>query len=312
MAQAFDLVTLTDFKNFINKPLTEITYDTNIEALITQASREIESYVRRKLRARNYVEYRDGSGTGSLFTKQYPIISVASLYDDTERAWASTTLKAATDYAILEQEGSVDLLPGALSGTVYVESTQNIKIDYYAGFDHFEVTEDTNDKIDFKEDNDAALVATLTAGIYTANELVTEIDTQLTAAGVKDYTVVWNRVSGLFTFTPDSGTLQFLWDSGDNAHQACADLLGFNLDDTTGASALSSDFGVLGIPQDLSLACIYLALRHYNEGGLGGNRFDLAKKDTTIGGNKGTTEFVGGEMPPSVKSILRYYKRSIV
>lgn len=312
MSQAFDLVTLTDFKNYINKALTETDYDTNIESMITRASREIESYCKRRLRARDYVEYRDGNGSHSLFVKQYPLISVTSLYDDLNYDFNATTLKAATDYNILEEEGTIDLLPTAAMGSIFTKGIQNIKASYYAGYDHFEVTTDINDKIDFKDDNAAAVVATLTPGIYTANDLCTEIDTQLTASGSKTYTVVYNRVSGLFTFTPSSGTLQFLWDSGDNASQSCADLLGFNLDDTTGASALTSDFGVLGIPADLSEACILLTLRHYKNGGLGGNRFDLASKSDSVSGNTGTTSYVGGRLPPEVMSILTYYKRNIV
>jgi len=309
----FDLTTLEDFKDFIRKDSSNTDQDDVIKKMITKSSLRMESYCRRKFRARTLVDYYDGEGYDTLFVDDFPIISVTSLYDDSTRAWASTTLKAATDYAILSGEGEIKLLPTAVKGSTFAKGIQNIKLTYVAGYDEFVVTEDVNDAIDFKENSGAEKNATLDPGTYTANELATEIKTQMDDAGDYVYTVTHDKISGKFKIASTGTSLLLMCNTGTYAYKGAYDMLGWDTDnDATNTNPVEADFGVLGIPQDLVNACNLLTLRLYNDSGLGGDRFDLAKKDTTTGSSSGsTTEFVGGEMPPEVASILLKYLKEL-
>ncbi len=314
-----DLTSIDVFKQFIDKKSSNTTNDDVIAGMILQSSIRIENYCRRKLRARTFTDYYDGDNTPNLFVNQYPIISVTSLYDDSERNWTSTDLKAATDYIIKSDEGIIALSPYAVKGTYFYCGIQNIKLTYYAGYDHFIIEEDTNDYLDYVEDGDDVsntVAIQLTAGTYTGNELAALIATAMDAATIagNTYTVTYNRNTGKFKIVTSGTSIQFLWDSGTNAYKAATSTLGFDETDDSPTSWQESDFGVLGIPNDLQMACNLLTLRLYNESGLGGDRFDIKKKviNSPGGGTGATNEFAYDNMPPEVVSILSKYKRTLL
>ena len=64
------------------------------------------------------------------------------------------------------------------------------------------VIDATNNKMDFKEPAGAALVATLTNGVYAPIALAAEIKTQMEAVGIGTYTVTYQS-NGLFRITSD-------------------------------------------------------------------------------------------------------------
>ena len=165
---------LTSLQNF-NSMIKNTTDDNDyiINRLITAATHEIENYTKRKLRGRTYgadglsADYYNGEGSPRLYVNEYPIISVTSLYDDTAQTFDSTSLKASTDYILWKDEGIIELYPAALKGANFTKSVGNIKLIYTAGYEEFQIIEDTNDRIDFNEGG-SALVGNLTSGIYTA------------------------------------------------------------------------------------------------------------------------------------------------
>ena len=306
MSTRFDICTLQDFKDFIDKPEATTGKDNVIESFITQASVQIETFIDRKIRARTIVEYHDGKGIDTVYLDQFPIISVTSIYDSSDRSYASTDLIDSDDYMVYNDTGEVRLDSG-----VFGNNKQNVKATYISGWDEFVITAGVNDALDWKDDAGAEINSTLTEGTYTADELATEIDTQLTADGANAYTVTHNKNNGKFYIATDSTSVQILSYDGANVATSCAPTLGFNTDaNPTASDPLISDFGVLGIPQDLVSACVQLSLYIYNDSSLGKARAGLLK--SVVGGGQSTgttTEYIRGEIPNDIKRILTPYIR---
>ena len=311
MANRIDLVTLEAFKNNLNK--TSTTSDDVIARIITRASGQANTFTKRYLRPNTYTEYYDGDGLYKLFIRHYPIISVTSLYDDLNRDFGSTYLKAATDYFVNSKPGTIELMSEAVKGTIFLEGRRNVKLTYVAGFDEFEIITGVNDSIDFKDDGGAEVSSTLDSGTYTGTALATEIKTQLDTDGAGTYTVVYNQLTGIYTVTTDQTTVQFLISTGTNAYKGVYSTIGFDADaDPTAAATMTAGFGVLGVPEDIQQAAMLIALRDLNESALGSDQFDLKKKTLSAESGTGTTEYVGGKIPPQAAQILTPYKRRVI
>ncbi len=304
MSNRNDLTTIASFKAFIKKNATDTDNDATIGDFITQASIEINQYCKRQFKAKTYVEYQSGDGiSGTLFARQLPIISVTSLYDDPARLWGSANLIASTSYAVDYDAGYVELLT-----SVFSDAVKNLQLTYVAGYDHYLIETGVNDALDFKDDAGAEVSATLSAGTYTGDELATEIDLQLTTDGANAYTVVHSKNTGKFSITTDGTSIQILSYDGTNIATSCASTIGFlTTANPTAAATITSDFGVLGIPEDLQKACNLLTTRHYNNAGLGGSRFDTKQKDLGMASGGGTIEYIVDSMPAEVKLILDKY-----
>ena len=314
------LTSLTNFKNYINKD--NATDDFVIEKLIMASSSDAENFTTKRLRGRTYgsnglpAEFHNGNGTELMFPKEYPIISVGSLYDDTNRSFGSGTLKTASDYTIFSDEGMIQLNNNAVLGTVFNKGTANIKLIYTAGYDEFKIIGGRNDRLDFEETGSSELTATIAEGVYTASGLATVIDTALTAAGASVYTIIYDYFNSKFTFTSDraggSGTFKILWNTGTNQYRSIARLIGFQDDaDDSDAASHTSDDSVLGIPGDLELAVLEIAHKKYNESNIGKKRAGLKSKAIS-GQNAGTTTYIIDAIPPHAKEILMNYQRHLV
>jgi len=314
MQSIYLLTSLTNFKALIKK--TDDTSDNIINRMIAAASNEIENYTKRKIRGRTYgangipADYYNGTGSPRLFTKQYPIISVTSLYDDTVRTFDSTTLKASTDYVIWKDDGIIELYDNAAKGSTFLKDIGNIKLIYSAGYDEFQIIEDTNDRIDFEESSGGVEVtANLTAGIYTAAELATHVASIMTAAATATITCTYNYLASKFTITSDGAWFAIKWSTGANVYRTAALLLGYRTDAIdTGALYYTSNDSVLGIPNDLEQACLEIANRMWQQSAFGQGRFDK-ESEAFSGEQAGTLKFNVDSMPPHVKEILKYYTR---
>ena len=99
----------------------------------------------------------------------------------------------------------------------------------------------TNKFLNFNE-GAAELTATLTEGVYTAQGLAAEIQTQLIAAGAADWTCTYSNTTHKFTIAKGAGTAQLLTQTGtDTAADAYA-LIGFSKSaDKTGALSYEGD-----------------------------------------------------------------------
>ncbi len=152
------LITLDNLKTLWGIAADDVANDAQFRALITQCSARIETFCRRKFAAADYTEYLAGTGERLLPTRQRPINSVASVYEDVNGNWgqgddpfpAETLLTAGTDYAIVKDSeglGASGLLyrvngiwpryDGYKQGTISpVPATPqgNVKVTYNAGF----------------------------------------------------------------------------------------------------------------------------------------------------------------------------------
>jgi len=106
----------------------DAAHDDRITDLINSVSWLFNSVCDRKLKAQALTEYYDGPGGILLYLSNPPVASLA-LYQDAERAWASTTLIAATDYALYEDTGRV-----VLTGDAFLRDIRVIKAVYTGGF----------------------------------------------------------------------------------------------------------------------------------------------------------------------------------
>jgi len=118
-----------------------------------------------------------------------------------------------------------------------------------SGWGYFLIVVDTNDKLDFDE-GAAEIVATITAGVYNADTLATEIKTQLDAGGALTYTVVYSDETNKFTISA-SGNFTIRWNTGTNRPTALggtgktiAPTIGYGTaaDDNGGASTFTADY----------------------------------------------------------------------
>jgi len=314
MQSIYLLTSLQNFKTMIKK--TDDTNDSFINRIIAAATNEVENFTKRKLRGRTYgangisADYYNGDGANKIFVKQYPIISVTSLYDDIDRDWGASDLKASTDYIIWKDDGIIELYSDADKGSIFSKDIGNIKLIYTAGYDEFQVIEDTNDRIDFEEsDGGTEVTANLTAGIYTAETLASHIATQMNDVGTATFTCTYNYLTSKFTIVSDGAWFALKWSSGDNKYRTAALLLGYRIDAIdTEALTYTSDDSVLGIPGDLEQACLEIAYRMFLQSPFGRGSFDKQSEQMS-GEQGGTLRFNTDPIPPHVRKILEKYER---
>ncbi len=311
------LSSIDNFKKFM--VLTVADDDEIIERFLSQASRDIEHYTKRKLRGRAYddttfpSEITNGDGSSKLFTKQFPIISVSQLYDDTERTFGSGTLKASTEFLIFKEQGIIQLFTDAVNGTRFRKSVGNVKLLYTAGYDDFNIISNVNNKIDFEETISTELTGTIAVGVYTAAGLATAIETAMDAAGASSYTVTYDYRTGLFKITSDlsggGGTFKLLTNTGTNVYRSIATTIGFvtSADNATAASQ-EGDFAVLGVPEDLTKACNLLMGYDFERSRLGAGRLGETKREK--GDSK--VDYHISELPVEVTRILNAYRRAMI
>jgi uncharacterized phiE125 gp8 family phage protein len=124
------LTSLANVKEYLG--ISGTTYDALLTNLITRMEAFIERYCDRPFAQTTYTdekydgEYNNG---GLLLLNHWPLISVASLYDDLDCDYTSSTLIDSDDYLTYLDEGIIRLK----NGVEFNEGDQNIKITYDAG-----------------------------------------------------------------------------------------------------------------------------------------------------------------------------------
>ena len=116
----YALTTLENVKAALHITVTDD--DTLLESLINRISAAVESYCRRKFKARDYTEKYDGDGTTVLYLKQYPVNSVTTLK-------ISGSVVDSANYVIYDEVGKI-----VLRYTYFPEGLQNIEVTYNAGY----------------------------------------------------------------------------------------------------------------------------------------------------------------------------------
>jgi uncharacterized phiE125 gp8 family phage protein len=124
------LISLADFKTFSN--ISGSDHDTILEMLINQASAWIRRHIGRNLIQTTYTEYYNGHGERDLKLRNRPIVSVSNLYDDSARAFGSSSeIAVATNVLISKEAGIITLWNTA---GVFSRGRANIKVIYSAGY----------------------------------------------------------------------------------------------------------------------------------------------------------------------------------
>lgn len=108
------------------------------------------------------------------------------------------------------------------------------------------VIDSTNNKIDFL-DNVTAVAATITAGVYSPTTLCTEIKTRMDAAGSQTYTVTFDSITRKFTIAHGGATLQLKFATGTNVANSASTVLGYEMEDLTGAVTYTSAYALSAI-----------------------------------------------------------------
>lgn len=124
------LVSLAEAKTFLK--ITASSEDSVIEDFINRASIWANDYTGRLLKSRANTDYYDGNGGNVLSLNQYPVTTLTSLNDDTDRVFGSgTAINVSTDVILNTDAGIVTLFNQA---TAFSVGTMNIKVVYTAGY----------------------------------------------------------------------------------------------------------------------------------------------------------------------------------
>jgi uncharacterized phiE125 gp8 family phage protein len=127
-----ELTTLANLKEYLGIKTANTDDDTFLTNLITRISDDMERQCHRAFHAATYTQYYKGDGTSKLLLKQYPVNSVASIYDDVDRVWGADTAIDAGDISISQEcEGLIILKDDIFSES---DDIENIKITYNAGY----------------------------------------------------------------------------------------------------------------------------------------------------------------------------------
>ena len=122
----YDLTTIAEVKVLTGVATAD---DAITQELITKASVFANNYTGRILAQQTFTETYDGDGSDILFLNNYPITSVTTVHQDSDRAFGVDTLVDSDDYLTYADNRK---LVGI--GTRWFKDIQTIKVVYVAGF----------------------------------------------------------------------------------------------------------------------------------------------------------------------------------
>ncbi len=134
-ANAID--TLANIKVHLRIQNTDTTYDNVLEPIIDGVSVEFNTYCRREIIARDRTDYYDGPGQVRLWLHHWPINSITSINEDSDREFGAGTLIDADDYYFSKEDGYVSYESGA-----WGSEPKSIKVVYNAGYEQADVPAD--------------------------------------------------------------------------------------------------------------------------------------------------------------------------
>jgi len=240
----------------------------------------------------------------------YPITSVTSIHDDTDRNFTAITLKTAAEYMIWKDEGIIQLYSDAINGSKFSTGIANIKIIYTAGYGSIEIITEVNDRLMFVDDS-GDVITTVDSGVYTPAGLATAIASAINAlTSETDHIVEYDDEASKFIFTSGgSSAFTLIWEVAGVTGRGINKTIGFNTGTLINATTYTANHSIIGIPSDLEMACIQLTNRYYKEGAMGSDRFDVSMKTNSAGGGSSNVMYIQDEIPKNVKRILESYKK---
>lgn len=128
------LIGTSDLRAWLSLADGDKTSNDKLETLSKAVQDFVETYTNRQLEATYYnnhkdYSYFDGTGRNWIYTKEYPVSWIESVYVDSDRQWSSGALIASADLVIYWDEGKIYSEAG-----YFTKGHRNIKINYIAGF----------------------------------------------------------------------------------------------------------------------------------------------------------------------------------
>lgn len=123
------LLTANDIKTELSMESGDTDYDTLLGLMASAVQSVFDELTDRTFESAVFTEYYSGRNKQEkVFLKNYPIISITSIHDDSDRVYGSDTLISSDDYTYDSDTGIVYIEGGVFKGF------NNIKIVYTAGF----------------------------------------------------------------------------------------------------------------------------------------------------------------------------------
>ncbi len=124
------LIDLADLKEFLK--ISGTGEDSLLNALINECSQAVVDFLGRPIISATYTEFYDGPSGGELMLDKYPIISVTTLNDDTDRAFGSADdIDISADVLIDKEGGTLRLWNNE---SAFTQGQANVKVVYSAGY----------------------------------------------------------------------------------------------------------------------------------------------------------------------------------
>ncbi len=132
------LTNLADVKQALNLN-TSTDYDELLETLTNAASKAIAAFCQRDFVSQSYTEYYDGTGTGDLVLNQRPIVTLTSVWEDSDREFGSDDLltEADDDIVVDYTAGIISKIGSSIlsdSDATWSSGIQSVKVTYTAGY----------------------------------------------------------------------------------------------------------------------------------------------------------------------------------
>ena len=127
MSASGNLCSIDDVKTYLG--LSGSDHDTQLTALVANASEAIESFCRRKFTQTDYTEYHDGMGSGILLLDHHPAQSVTEVKIDANRDFDNADALDPDDTVTYGDEGLIQLVSGTFPAGV-----RNVRVIYSAGY----------------------------------------------------------------------------------------------------------------------------------------------------------------------------------
>lgn len=130
------LVSLAEAKERLDRPPDIPKVDEKlIENLINRSATRIESHLDRDLKQGTVEEFYDGSGTGTLWVRRFPLTAVTLLNVDPNRDFLAGTNIDPADVVIDSERGTIRFFPGGNAfRATFSHGVKNVKIGYTGGY----------------------------------------------------------------------------------------------------------------------------------------------------------------------------------
>ena len=131
---AGDLTSVANVKEHLGIATAQAGDNAFLTNLITRCSAFLMRVTRRNLTAAARADIEDGTGTEFLRLRDWPAVSIGTVWEDPDQNWTTSTVVAAADY-ILQAGG--DGRPARLikkSGIPWARFPQSVKVQWTAGY----------------------------------------------------------------------------------------------------------------------------------------------------------------------------------